>query len=136
MLNSGTPPGSGEMAAPAADPIPRFRGGRRVGKAYTERGCGEAPSAERCHVDGSFQGTSLYPGDEILARIAPKLGEMVGGFSRPAWLKLGALLHDTGKPATGSDQRPAALFRHHEDVGADLVQNSWVNLRFSGRKPC
>ena len=55
----------------------------------------------------------------------------VGGIPRTAFLKLGALLHDVGKPATAQVIKGRLRFFGHEDVGAQMVQKILGALRFS-----
>lgn len=45
-------------------------------------------------------------------------------------LRLGALLHDIGKPKTRSFERRRATFHHHEVVGARMARERLVALRF------
>lgn len=59
------------------------------------------------------------------------LDEPVGGFPRRAWLKLGALLHDIGKPATAQKIDGRLRFFGHEEVGADMVGSLAQRLRLS-----
>jgi len=65
------------------------------------------------------------------AECARYLDEPVGGFPRRAWLKLGALLHDIGKPATAQKIDGRLRFFGHEEVGADMVGPLAQRLRLS-----
>ena len=55
---------------------------------------------------------------------------------RPRWslLKLVALLHDIGKPATRSEKDGVVHFYRHEDVGAEMVGRVAQRLRLSSRE--
>jgi len=55
----------------------------------------------------------------------------IGGFPRRAWLKLGALLHDIGKPATAQKIQGRLRFFGHEEVGAHQISPLAQRLRFS-----
>lgn len=55
--------------------------------------------------------------------------ELAGGWSRRALLKLGALLHDVGKPRTRTVAGGASHFHRHDLVGAEIVQEMASRLR-------
>jgi putative nucleotidyltransferase with HDIG domain len=55
--------------------------------------------------------------------------ELAGGWSRRALLKLGALLHDVGKPRTRSVVDGAIHFYGHDQVGAQMAQEIASRLR-------
>jgi poly(A) polymerase len=59
------------------------------------------------------------------------LQELIGGHPRSAWLKLGALLHDIGKPATAQKIKGRLRFFGHEETGADMVSPLARRLRLS-----
>jgi putative nucleotidyltransferase with HDIG domain len=64
--------------------------------------------------------------------LAAHLRELVSGHPRAALLKLGALLHDAGKPSTsekGKDGKPH--FHGHEHVGAKLAAKAAGRWRMS-----
>ncbi|MEK7216763.1 MAG: HD domain-containing protein, partial [Chloroflexota bacterium] len=59
----------------------------------------------------------------------------LGGLSRAGVLKLAALLHDAGKPATKSVQPDGRTrFFGHSELGAQMVEAALTRLRFSGRE--
>jgi poly(A) polymerase len=62
---------------------------------------------------------------------ADYLNLSIGGYPRRAWLKLGALLHDIGKPATAQKIKGRLRFFGHEEVGADRVGPLAIRLRLS-----
>ncbi|NLE99954.1 MAG: HD domain-containing protein [Anaerolineales bacterium] len=68
----------------------------------------------------------------FLSRLAPYLStEVGGGHSRSVLLRLAALLHDTGKPDTWSqDDEGGFHFYGHEELGADLASQRLRQLRF------
>lgn len=53
------------------------------------------------------------------------------GFDRGGALRLGALVHDVGKPATKGDSSGYITFIGHDSVGADLVDASLARLEAS-----
>ena len=65
---------------------------------------------------------------EVRALLAKPLGD---GFTRGDGLRLGALLHDTGKPATKGEHGGYVTFIGHDSVGADLVDASLARLKAS-----
>jgi poly(A) polymerase len=56
---------------------------------------------------------------------------LAGGFTRGQALRLGALLHDVGKPATRDASRGYVTFIGHDHVGADIVAGLCDRLRAS-----
>jgi poly(A) polymerase len=56
---------------------------------------------------------------------------LAGGFTRGQALRLGALLHDVGKPATRDASRGYVTFIGHDHVGADIVVGFCERLRAS-----
>jgi len=64
-------------------------------------------------------------------KVRTHVEESIGGHPRKAWLKLGALLHDIGKPATVQKIGGRLRFFNHEEVGADLIGPLARRLRFS-----
>ncbi|WP_322795016.1 HDIG domain-containing metalloprotein [Tepidiforma sp.] len=59
------------------------------------------------------------------------LGRMVYGVPLPALVKLGALLHDLGKPATATVVEGRLRFPRHGPVGAELAEPRLAALGFS-----
>ena len=53
------------------------------------------------------------------------------GRSRRALIKLGALLHDIGKPAALRHEDGKTIFHGHERIGADITENICVRLKLS-----
>jgi len=51
--------------------------------------------------------------------------------SRRALIKLGALLHDTGKPAALRHEKGKTTFHGHERIGADITKNIAERLKLS-----
>ena len=72
-------------------------------------------------LDG-YAGTSAQRVRELLAE---PLGD---GFTRGGGLRLGALMHDIGKPATKGEHSGYVTFIGHDSVGADLVTDSLGRL--------
>ena len=66
--------------------------------------------------------------DGVRALLAEPLGD---GFTRGAALRLGAVLHDVGKPATRGEREGYATFVGHDSVGADLVADALARLNAS-----
>jgi poly(A) polymerase len=67
---------------------------------------------------------------------AAELGELLGeplasGFERGQALRLGALLHDVGKPATRDASRGYVTFIGHDHVGAEIVTTLCERMRAS-----
>ncbi|MEO8093197.1 MAG: HD domain-containing protein, partial [bacterium] len=66
--------------------------------------------------------------DDLRALLDEPLGD---GFSRGRALRLGALLHDVGKPATRDDSRAYVTFIGHDHVGAEIVGSFAQRMRAS-----
>ncbi len=65
-------------------------------------------------------------------RVRELLAEPLGDeFTRREGLRLGALMHDIGKPATKGEHAGYVTFIGHDSVGADLVAESLARLRAS-----
>jgi putative nucleotidyltransferase with HDIG domain len=77
----------------------------------------------------------FIPNEEIAKKIQIYVGQSVGGFPRSAYLKLGALVHDIGKPATAEVIQGRLRFFGHEDVGARMAMKLLAKLRYS-RQEC
>ncbi len=63
-------------------------------------------------------------------RLVARLQESAGGYPRVALWKLGALLHDVGKPSTRQDSGGRITFYGHEAAGAELAAAALRRLRF------
>ncbi len=68
--------------------------------------------------------------EEVAALLAEPLADEV---DRGTALRLGALFHDIGKPATRSEQGGFVGFRGHDEVGAEIVGAICLRLRASRR---
>jgi poly(A) polymerase len=69
---------------------------------------------------------------ESAAEVAALLEQPLGDeFTRRDGLRLGALLHDTGKPATKGDNQGYVTFIGHDTVGAEIVDRSLARLKAS-----
>ena len=66
--------------------------------------------------------------DGVRELLAEPLGD---GFTRRDGLRLGALMHDIGKPATKGEHAGYVTFIGHDSVGADLVVESLARLEAS-----
>ncbi len=66
--------------------------------------------------------------DGVRALLAEPLGD---DFTRGDGLRLGALLHDTGKPATKGSHGGYVTFIGHDSVGADIVDEALGRLKAS-----
>ncbi len=66
--------------------------------------------------------------EAVRALLAEPLGD---DFTRGDGLRLGALLHDTGKPATKGDRNGYVTFIGHDSVGAEIVDKSLARLKAS-----
>jgi poly(A) polymerase len=64
--------------------------------------------------------------DGVRALLAEPLGD---GFTRREGLRLGALMHDIGKPATKGEHAGYVTFIGHDTVGAELVAESLGRLK-------
>jgi putative nucleotidyltransferase with HDIG domain len=79
-------------------------------------------------VEGDLE---TYAG-ESAGRVRELLAEPLGdGFTRREGLRLGALMHDIGKPATKGEYSGYVTFIGHDSVGADLVGESLARLKAS-----
>ena len=66
--------------------------------------------------------------DDVRTLLALPLGD---GFTRGDGLRLGALLHDAGKPATKGEHAGYVTFIGHDSVGAEIVDESLARLKAS-----
>ena len=66
--------------------------------------------------------------EEVRELLALPLGD---GFTRGEGLRLGALMHDIGKPATKGEHGGYVTFIGHDSVGAQLVAESLARLKAS-----
>ena len=64
--------------------------------------------------------------EEVRALLGEPLGD---GFTRGAGLRLAALLHDAGKPATKGSNGGYVTFIGHDSVGAEIVDRSLARLK-------
>ncbi|MDQ2676051.1 MAG: HD domain-containing protein [Actinomycetota bacterium] len=74
-------------------------------------------------------GLDRYAGasaDDVRALLAQPLGD---GFTRGDGLRLGALLHDAGKPATKGSHGGYVTFIGHDSVGAEIVDEALARLK-------
>ena len=86
------------------------------------------PEVFACHgvVQGGYHVADVY-GHTLLTVEAAAAAET--GPRRDIVLRLAALFHDVGKPATAT---PDGAFHGHQDVGAELTHAALTRLRFSG----
>jgi len=77
----------------------------------------------------------LSPTPKLPYSLTPYLTQSIGGHPRVALLKLAALLHDVGKPATAKVIKGRLRFFEHEHVGAEQAYRGLAGLRFS-RQEC
>lgn len=72
-----------------------------------------------------------YAGESV-DRVRALMRQPVGdGFDRGEALRLGALMHDMGKPATKGDRSGYVTFIGHDSVGAELVDAALARLEAS-----
>jgi poly(A) polymerase len=85
------------------------------------------PEVFACHgvAQGGYHVADVY-GHTLLTVEAASAADR--GPKPDIVLRLAALLHDVGKPATAT---PDGAFRGHQDVGADLARAALTRLRFS-----
>lgn len=68
--------------------------------------------------------------EEITALLAEPLAD---GFNRAGALRMGALFHDAGKPASRIEHEGMVGFPGHDETGAAQIDNLAARLRFSRR---
>ena len=80
-------------------------------------------------VQDIFEGASEYVQKHLI-------NVFCGDFSRLAFLKLAAFLHDIGKPSTWTIEEDTGRHRFikHDEVGAELVKNILKKLKFSNKQ--
>lgn len=66
--------------------------------------------------------------DRVTAMLREPLGD---GFTRGDGLRLGAVLHDVGKPATRGERDGYVTFVGHDSVGAEIVDGAMERLKAS-----
>jgi UTP:GlnB (protein PII) uridylyltransferase len=115
--------------------FPELEAGRQVAKSYYGKGGVVRHSLDTVSnfewmMDHLAKPSQLFD-QKMIEQIWPYLNELQGGFRRHAFLKLGALLHDVGKPATAQRLNGLLRFFAHEEVGAKLVGPRFRSLRFS-----
>ncbi|MEI6845620.1 MAG: HD domain-containing protein [Candidatus Firestonebacteria bacterium] len=80
----------------------------------------------------------LRPEFEISAKqlelLRAKMKEKSGQFDRSTFLKLTALLHDSGKPKTKSKDKKGTHFYNHELVGAEIFKKIGRQLKLSNEE--
>ncbi len=79
-------------------------------------------------VESNLERYAGESADAVRSLLAQPLGDE---FTRGDGLRLGALLHDTGKPATKGSHGGYVTFIGHDSVGADIVDESLANLKAS-----
>jgi len=79
-------------------------------------------------VEGDLERFAGESAAEVAALLERPLGD---DFTRRDGLRLGALLHDTGKPATKGDNQGYVTFIGHDTVGAEIVDRSLARLKAS-----
>lgn len=84
------------------------------------------------HLPEPWPATLAEYGPRVLAGLSEPLGQR----PRSVHLRLAALLHDIGKPATRSEVEPGprVRFLRHEQVGAELCREVGQRLRIGGRE--
>ncbi|HEU4392727.1 MAG TPA: HD domain-containing protein [Solirubrobacterales bacterium] len=81
-------------------------------------------------VEGDLDRFAGERADEVAALLAEPLADEI---SRGTALRLGALFHDIGKPATRAERDGFVGFRGHDQVGAEIVGGICGRLRASRR---
>ena len=95
----------------------RLHRAHRAGRALLSRAAG---AAARAGPDPSPQG-----------RAAPHVGRRRQDLARACVLRLAALFHDVGKPATRAISDEGVTFRFHEVVGAKMTRQRMAALKYS-----
>ncbi|OGR90167.1 MAG: hypothetical protein A2992_01415 [Elusimicrobia bacterium RIFCSPLOWO2_01_FULL_59_12] len=115
--------------------FPELEAGRRVGVAYYGKG-----GVVKHHLQSvanvewlleRLDAVAFIERTSVLGKVQNYVRQLVGGVPRAALLKLGALLHDIGKPATAEVIRGRLRFFGHEEVGAQIAHRTLGALRFS-----
>ncbi len=117
--------------------LPDMEAGRRVGLRYYGKG-GVIKHALQSvdNLEWILQqvpkGSLRYAGDPRVSQgIHAYLKASIAGHPRPAYLKLGTLLHDIGKPATAQVIKRRLRFFQHDEVGGRMADKLLETLRFS-----
>jgi poly(A) polymerase len=79
-------------------------------------------------VEADLERYAGVSADDVRSLLAQPLGDE---FTRGDGLRLGALLHDSGKPATKGSHGGYVTFIGHDSVGAEIVDGSLANLKAS-----
>jgi poly(A) polymerase len=79
-------------------------------------------------LEGELEGVAGDRAGELADLLAEPLAD---SFTRGEALRLGALLHDVGKPATRDDSRSFVTFIGHDHVGAAMVDGVCARLKAS-----
>ena len=85
-------------------------------------------------LEAILKSPDLALSPEIKESICKKLKEKTGQFDRQSFLKLTALLHDSGKPATKSKDKKGTHFYTHELVGAENFKKIGKQLKLSNEE--
>ena len=115
--------------------IPDLEAGRRVGLRYYGTGgvikhALQAVENIEWLLDHIPQlGYAHHP--RVRTGLREYIGGEVAGHPRSAYLKLGTLLHDIGKPATAQVIKGRLRFFQHEEVGGRMADTLLDKLRFS-----
>lgn len=115
--------------------FPAMEAGRRVGMRYYGKG-GVVKHALQAVVNlewifNHLSALAYLNPAPVRQAVKTYINQPLGGHPRATFLKLGALLHDIGKPATAQVIRGRLRFFGHEEIGADIARKTTEQLRFS-----
>jgi poly(A) polymerase len=116
---------------------PELEAGRRVGLAYYGQGgvvkhqLHSVENLEWLLARLNRKALRFISSVDIEQHIQTYVRQPIGGFPRSAYLKLAALVHDVGKPATAEVIKGRLRFFGHEDVGAQIVMKRLTLQRYS-----